>query len=95
MRGFLSEQGFCGDSAKFSNVRLAAIQRPGWQQIFVFKVDAKVREPAAEYGPLFGLVRQDERYDRLEIRVFRAQQERNALFEEWSRDLIRVRMSRS
>ena len=48
IRKHLNENGFFGRTAKLRNVRLVAIQRPGWLQVFRFEALARVRpnEPA-------------------------------------------------
>lgn len=42
IRRHLSDNGYFGGSAKFRAVRLAAVQRPGWLQVFRFDVTARV-----------------------------------------------------
>jgi len=42
IRRHLSANGHYGGSAKLENVRLAAIQRPGWLQVYRFDVVARV-----------------------------------------------------
>jgi hypothetical protein len=68
-----------------------AIQRPGWLQILVFSAKARPASDGSQPMTLAGIVRQDERYNRQEIRVFEHAGERNALFESWSEDLVKVR----
>lgn len=46
---------------------------------------------AAIRRKLFGIVRQDVRYNRCDIQVFDEAASRNALFDEWSEELIRLR----
>ncbi|MFK7736987.1 MAG: hypothetical protein AB8B50_13210 [Pirellulaceae bacterium] len=95
LRGHLDRQGFFGESAKFDGLRLAAVQRPGWLQVFVFRVEVRERgEASGERRELFGVLMQDERYNKLDVRTFKAKFERNALFQEWSADLIRLRGAR-
>lgn len=94
LRRHLSDRGFSGDTARFENLRLAAVQRPGWVQVFVFTVHARRRGgKEQDINTLFGLVRQDERYSRLEICTYETRATRNAMFREWSSDLIRLRNS--
>lgn len=92
LRKHLNGEGFYGDSARFKNLRLAAVQRPGWLQVFVFTVSVKARsEDSGDSCELFGIVRQDERYNRVEIHTFSLRHARNQLFRDWSRELVRVR----
>ncbi len=43
IRKHLNENGFFGGTAKLQNVRLVAVQRPGWLQVFRFEATARVR----------------------------------------------------
>ena len=100
IRKYLSTIGFFGDTAKLRNVRLVAVQRPGWIQVFRFEVTARVRpeesdedgpDHAAEYSSLYGLIREDARKNHQDISVFDDEEDRRALFAEWSEDLICLR----
>jgi hypothetical protein len=93
MRSRLSGLGYYGDTAEFVSVRLVAIQRPGWLQVFSFTVDARRANVGGEREMvrLFGLVRQDERYHRCEVEVFTNTIQRNFLYQHWTEDLIRLR----
>ena len=99
IRRYLNENGFFGQSATLQNVRLVAIQRPGWLQVFRFEANARVRleidddspDPAPEYRDIFGLVRDDIRHRENTIRIFEEEQERRELFRRWSEDLICLR----
>jgi hypothetical protein len=120
IRQYLSDQGYYGRSAKLRNVRLAAVLRPGWVQIYRFEVSARVataartddhpadvrahaQPPAAAgddhpapavYHELFGLVREDHRYNQTSVRVFASADQRLELFERWSDGLIQLRGGR-
>lgn len=99
IRKHLTENGYFGGSAKLRGVRLVAVQRPGWQQVFRFDVTARVARPVAENAPdlpaeyhdLFGLVRDDIRHGTSVVRVFSSEDERRSLFTRWSEDMIRLR----
>jgi hypothetical protein len=54
IRTWLNANGFEGKSLEVIDVELYAVERPGWLQIFRFRV----REGTDEY---FGVVRDDER----------------------------------
>ncbi|QDU40057.1 hypothetical protein Mal4_44110 [Maioricimonas rarisocia] len=90
IRDFLTLEGYLGAGARFAELELAAIQRPGWLQIFRFAVTA--RHPERGSTMLFGAVRDDERHQTT-IRLFEDEQERDALLAEWSTDLIVLRNS--
>ena len=91
IRDWLTGNGYYGRSARFQEVELHAIQRPGWLQIFRFSVTARNEDD--EWHDLFGLLRDDERYRRLDVEIFPNESQRNELLQEWSKGLI-VRRSR-
>lgn len=110
IRRHLSDNGYYGGSAKLRAVRLAAVERPGWLQVFRFEATARVAsevrdESAADgegapddppaYHDLFGLVRKDDRQNQTEIRVFRSSEQRAELFGRWSDGLLQMRGGRS
>lgn len=107
IRRHLSDNGYFGGTAKFRAVRLAAVQRPGWLQVFRFEVTARVADigqadAAAETDPspatyhdLFGLVREDHRHNQTEVRVFRSSEQRAELFGRWSDGLLQLRGGRA
>jgi hypothetical protein len=100
IRKHLTLNGYYGGTAKLRNVRLVAVQRPGWQQVFRFEATARVAAPGtrddgpdgpAEYHELYGLVRDDIRHKINSVRVFRSADERRHLFARWSEGLICLR----
>lgn len=100
IRKHLTENGFFGGTAKLRNVRLVAVQRPGWLQVFRFEATVRVRpvgdsdsapDPNAEYREVFGLVRDDIRHKINTVRVFDEEGQRRELFARWSEDLICLR----
>jgi len=104
IRRHLSANGLYGGSAKIRDVRLAAVQRPGWLQVYRFDVTAKVIpepvkadevEPKSRYIELFGLVREDVRHDITTIRTFDSADARRELFAQWSDNLIQLRGGRA
>ena len=58
IRAWLNANGFEGKSAEILDVELHAVQRPGWLQIFRFRLQVGVDGKQREY---FGAVRDDER----------------------------------
>lgn len=90
IRDALTRDGLRGKAAKISKVRLVAVKRPGWLQIYSF--DAVWVEDAVETPspPVFGLVRQDERYNRTEVRIHTSVTARNQLLRQWSEGLTRL-----
>lgn len=99
IRNHLTDNGYFGQTAKLTNVRLVAVQRPGWLQVFRFEATARIQLPEQEDGPdsepeyseLFGLVKDDIRHNINTIRVFSEEAERKELFGRWSDELICLR----
>ena len=103
IRRHLSDNGYFGNTAKLSDIRLVAVQRPGWLQVFRFTAEARRRvevaddapDPPAVYDTLHGLLRDDARGKDTRIRVFTDAEERRELFERWSDGLLVMRGGRS
>ncbi len=98
IRRHLSAYGYFGNTAKIRAVRLVAVQRPGWRQVFRFEVVARVAvddDTVAEpqHHDLVGLVREDFRRGESDVRVFRDPAERTELFARWSDGLVCLRRS--
>lgn len=100
IRKHLSVNGYFGRTAKLRNVRLVAVQRPGWLQVFRFEATARVASEGQnddipdlepEYHLLYGLVRDDIRHKINVVRVFRSEAQRRDLFARWSDGLICLR----
>lgn len=93
VRLWLDRHGYYGRSARFHELELEAIQRPGWIQVFRFHVTAKHQD--GEWVDLHGVVRDDERERRLDqktrVAVFDERAERDQLMADWSQNLIRKR----
>ncbi len=86
LRDWLSGHGYYGSSAQFDEIELHAIQRPGWLQVFRFSVSAKTEQD--QWHELFGVVRDDERYRRLDVEIFQLEADRDEILTEWSTGLI-------
>ncbi len=98
IRKHLTQNGYYGNTVKLKNVRLVAVQRPGWLQVFRFEANARVQfaetdgpEPEPVYEALYGLVRDDIRHKMTSVRVFRDADERRELYRRWSDGLIQLR----
>ena len=101
IRRQLTEDGFYGRTAKLRKVRLVAVERPGWLQVFRFEATARVcqddgfecdgPDPEADYQEIYGLVRDDIRHKINDVRVFEDEAERSELFAQWSENLICLR----
>ncbi len=92
IRRWLSAHGYFGQSAKLAEVELHAIQRPGWLQVFRFHGEIKSRD--GHWQALFGVVRDDQRRGRPDIRIFPTHDQQQALLREWSDGLITHRRSK-
>ena len=99
IRRHLSDNGYFGKTAKLRNVRLIAVQRPGWLQISRFEATARLQVAEIDDGPpadavyrdLYGLVKDDIRQRVNTVRIFDCADERKELFGRWSEDLICLR----
>ncbi|MEW4561317.1 hypothetical protein AB1K70_02255 [Bremerella sp. JC770] len=100
IRRHLDQAGYHGLGAKITNVRLVAIQRPGWLQIYRFEVSARVRkdermddtpESPPQTVEQFGLVLHDFRKSLTDVRLFEDVEQRRALFRQWAEGLIQLR----
>ncbi len=89
LRDYLTSQGFFGRSAQFSNVRLAALQRLGWLQVFTFDVRAK--HESAGWRGLLGACLDDERSKLFEVVVGEDPVPREGAISKWSQGLITKR----
>lgn len=93
IRDWLNQNGFKGQAAKFGEIELHAIRRPGWRQIFRF--DCRVRNDQDggddEFERLWGVLRNDETQiqecERTAIAVFKDQSERDRQLELWVNEL--------
>jgi hypothetical protein len=99
IRKHLTQNGYYGGAVKLRNVRLVAVQRPGWVQVFRFEATARLQlespedgpDPEPQYEELYGLVKEDMRRGMTRVRVFQKPTERRELFLRWSEDLIQLR----
>ena len=92
VRDWLSKNEYIGESAKFTELELHAIQRPGWLQVFRFEISVQTSERRTIQ--LFGAMRSDERFGRPKIVVYESLAERDAHLAEWSEGLITQRRHR-
>ncbi len=84
IRAWLNANGFEGKAAQVTDVELHAVRRPGWLQIFRFRV-------TTEAGELFGVVRDDERLrgkEKTQIELFESEDSQETKLAELSEDLI-------
>lgn len=93
LRAWLESHGYFGRSAEVSELELVAIRRPGWEQVFRFRVRAKRRDESG-WEELTGLFRDDERKSRFEGRLTASDTDYAAAFAEWTEGMI-VRQRRT
>lgn len=93
IRDWLAKQGYEERTAKFYEVELHAIKRPGWLQVFRFEVTAT--NASGESIRLFGAMRCDERYGPPNIMVSQEKTPREDQLSRWSDGLITHRRRQS
>ena len=100
IRRHLSDRGYRGAAAELRSVKLIAIERPGWVQIYRFEAVA-IRHPSdseieTSTSPmtssilLYGLVRDDGRAHS-EVETFAHPGRRIERFHQWSEGMITLR----
>ena len=94
IRDFLNDRGYYGRTARFEEIELHAVQRPGWLQIIRFSVRAK-SVSRNEWVMLFGVMKDDERFKLCDIRCFEKLNQRWIVMEKWSEGLTRPAYSAS
>ena len=72
LRDHLTATGYYGRSAEILQLELEAIERPGWVQVFEFRVHAKKQDEDGDgnWEQLRGLVRTDERSNQFDVEYF-------------------------
>ena len=87
----LRRLGYAVHAGKIRDVRLAAIQRPGWVQVCQFRVETATNEEnphSRREVVLHGLSRDDGRKPRIEILLTEDQGEWRERYATWSEGLI-------
>lgn len=94
IRHELGRLGYAVNAAETREVRLAAIERPGWVQVYRFRVETATNEEnphSRRRVTLHGVSRDDGRKSRIEVLLSESLDERNQRLETWSEGLIRRR----
>ena len=86
IRHYLATHGYYGRSARFDELELHAVGRPGWVQVFRFTVEA--RKQSGEWDRLLGALRDDQRSKSLKVFLSRSPFEQRQRLEMWSAGLI-------
>ncbi|MEM9940771.1 MAG: hypothetical protein AAF939_04205 [Planctomycetota bacterium] len=108
IRDWLPSRGYESRSAKISELDLYAIQRPGWLQIFRFRLkairlgnseDEDHDDDSNQFFEFYGIVQDDERKrklaDRTQIQIYRTLVEQEEQLEIVAKDLIKCRRNDS
>lgn len=94
IRRELRERGYAVNAAKIRDVRLAAIQRPGWVQVYRFYVETTTNPESPHErrsAVLLGLSREDGRKSQIAVLLTEDEGEFRQRYDEWSDGLIRRR----
>lgn len=86
IRDWLSQNGYIGKTAQFTEMELHAIKRPGWLQVFRFEAICITAE--GNKAQLFGAMKSDERYGDPQIQVDGDLAARDQQLAIWSEGLI-------
>jgi hypothetical protein len=86
IRDYLTANGYYGRSAVVRDLKLTAVQRPGWIQVFQFEVRAKSVEDG--WHELFGTCRDDESAEEFNVFLSPNQSERDEQASAWSEGLL-------
>ena len=89
IRDWLTDNGYMGRAARFGEIELHAIKRPGWLQIFRFEMTGHHADSRGTKE--FGAMWSDERYGRPKIEIYPVRSARDRQLSEWSAGLITVR----
>lgn len=92
LREWFSNLGWDGQSARFAELELVAIERPGWVQIFRFS--CSILDPTDQIRHVDGYCRDDERAQRFEVVYGESLEDLHETFTEWSSGLITNRVQR-
>ena len=85
IRDYFDREGFVGSSARFMELELHAIKRPGWQQVFRFRCSVTTED--GERRQCFGAVFDDERYS-TEFWLGDTKEGWEEQLESWSQEMI-------
>ncbi|QDT69013.1 hypothetical protein MalM25_19390 [Planctomycetes bacterium MalM25] len=94
IRRELARLGYAVNAAETREVRLTAIERPGWVQVYRFRVETVTNDEnphSRREVTLHGVSRDDGRKSRIEVLLSESLSERNQQLEDWSEGLIRRR----
>ncbi|MEM6329441.1 MAG: hypothetical protein AAF790_04240 [Planctomycetota bacterium] len=92
IRGELRRQQLAVNAAKIREVRLVAIERPGWVQVRRFRVETLDREK--QPLTLLGLARDDGRKNRIEVLLTASRAELGRRLDVWCDGLLRTSRAR-
>ena len=88
----LRQSGYAVHASKTRDVHLAALERPGWVQVWTFSVEThSMSPPPSERKPvlLFGISRNDGRKSGTRVLLTEDEPTRRQLLEVWAEGLLR------
>jgi len=86
LRDWFSRQGWDGQSGRFEELELVAIQRPGWVQVYQFS--GTMLDPDDQKQEIYGYCRDDERRRQFEVVYGDSYSDLHANFKEWTSELV-------
>ncbi|MBD3673474.1 MAG: hypothetical protein HUJ26_08100 [Planctomycetaceae bacterium] len=86
LRDWFSKQGWDGESGRFEELELIAIQRPGWLQVFRFS--GTMLDPNDHKQRICGYCRDDERHGLFEVVYRDSFRDLHSIFAEWTSELV-------
>lgn len=87
LRDWLQSHGYFGRSAEITELELVAVRRPGWEQVFRFRLRAK-RQDETGWEDLAGILRDDERRKQFDVRLTTSDEDHDAAMSAWTDGMI-------
>lgn len=86
--------GFARSTVRVRDLRLAAVERPGYRQLYRFEAEAESHDDHRAASLLFGVSREDPRTTRIDVHIAHDRDERDRVFAEWSDGMITLESMR-
>ena len=86
VRDHLCGIGYVGATAQFLKLELFAVERPGWFQVYEFRIKAESKSGVWEER--YGICRSDDRHGLLEVDLFEAEEDQRAALRRATRGLL-------
>ncbi len=85
--------GYARSTARIRDLRLAAVERPGYRQVYRFEASARDRDDES-VADLYGVSREDPRSTRIDVKVTASEVDRDRVFAAWSDGMITLETMR-